>query len=101
MHSFVEFAKKLLTLDVMNYFLSDKLNQNPLEEHFGRQRGCGGASNNRTPEQNTPNENKILVVNITCEEIQEDDKETQNRLTFTITHHCQSEKRKNSKVEIR
>ena len=50
---------------------------------------------------NTPNENKILVVNITCEEIQEDDKETQNRLTFTITHHCQSEKRKNSKVEIR
>ena len=100
MHSFVEFAKKLLTLDVMNYFLSDKLNQNPLEEHFGRQWGCGGASNNRTPEQNAPNRNKILVANITCEEIQEDDKETQNRLTFMITHYCQREKRKNSMVEI-
>ena len=51
MHLFVELVKKLLTLDGVNYFLSDKLNQDPLEEHFGRQHICGGASDNATLEQ--------------------------------------------------
>ena len=35
-----------------------------------------------------------------CEEIQEDGKEMEKRLTYTITYHCQREKRKNPKVEI-
>ena len=33
-HSFV--LQKLLTLDEVTYFLSDKLNQGPLEAHVGR-----------------------------------------------------------------
>ena len=50
-HLFVELVKKLLTLDGVSYFLSDNLNQDPLEEHFGRQHICGGASDNATLEQ--------------------------------------------------
>ena len=62
MHSFVELVKKLLTLDGVSYFLSDKLNQDPLEEQFKRQRACGGASDNPTLEQYAQNEKKILVA---------------------------------------
>ena len=60
-HSFVELVK-LLTLDGVSYFLSDKLNQDPLEEHFGRQRACGGANDNPTLEQYAQNEKKLLVA---------------------------------------
>ena len=62
MHLFVELVKKLLTLDGVSYFLSDKLNQDPLEGHCGRQRICGGASDNPTLEQYAQNEKKILVA---------------------------------------
>ena len=46
MHSFMELVKNLLTLNEEKYFLSGKLNQEPSEEHFGRQCACGGASDN-------------------------------------------------------
>ena len=62
MHLFVELVKKLLTLDGVSYFLSVKLNQDPLEGHCGRQRICGGASDNPTLEQYAQNEKKILVA---------------------------------------
>ena len=62
MHLFVELVKKLLTFDGVSYFLSDKLNQDPLEGHCGRQRICGGASDNPTLEQYAQNEKKILVA---------------------------------------
>ncbi|PIK36055.1 hypothetical protein BSL78_27120 [Apostichopus japonicus] len=41
-HSFTEIARKLLRLEGVRYVLSDKLNQDPIEEFFGKQRGQGG-----------------------------------------------------------
>ena len=61
-HLFVELVKKFLTLYGVSFFLSDKLNHDPLEEHFGRQRICGGASDNPTLEQYAQYEKKILVA---------------------------------------
>ena len=36
----------LLSIDDAIFFLSDKINQDPLEEHFGRIRMRGGGSQN-------------------------------------------------------
>ena len=58
----MELVKKLLTLDGVSYFLSDKSNQDPLEEHFGRQRAYGGANDKPTLEQYAQNEEKLLVA---------------------------------------
>ena len=44
--SFIELTKLLLELDGVEYFLSEKLNQDPLEECFGHQR-MKGESNSR------------------------------------------------------
>ena len=46
----------------VGYFLSDKLNQDPLEEHFGRQRGAIGGSDNPTFEQYALTERKLQVA---------------------------------------
>ena len=35
----------------MTFFLSDKLNQDPVEEFFSKQRGAGGHNDNPTVEQ--------------------------------------------------
>ena len=48
--SFVELAKLLLSSGV-KYFLSEKLNQDPLEEYFSKQRAAGGSWDNPTVEQ--------------------------------------------------
>ena len=61
-HSFVDLAKELLQLDGVEYFLSEKLNQDPLEEHFAKQRGCGGRNDNPTVYQFAYNENVIAVA---------------------------------------
>ena len=61
-HSFVSLAKLLLMIDGVNYFLSDKLNQDPLEEHFGKQRMRGGGSDNPTLEDYGRNERKIILA---------------------------------------
>ena len=44
------------------YILSDKFNQDPLEEHFGRQRMKGGGTDNPTVENYGDNERKIILV---------------------------------------
>ena len=48
--------------DGVNYFLSDKLNQDPIEEHFGRHRGAIGGSDNPTLEQYSNTERKLQVA---------------------------------------
>ena len=45
-----------------DFFLSNKLNQDPVEEHFGRIRGAGGASDNPTLEQYCYRNRKIIVA---------------------------------------
>ena len=49
-------------MDGVEYFLSDKLNQDPIEEHFGKHRACGGANENPTLEEYAQNEKKIIVA---------------------------------------
>ena len=61
-HSFVELMKKLPTLDGLYHFLLDKLNQDPLKENFGRQRTCGGTSDDLMLEQFKQSNKKILVT---------------------------------------
>lgn len=47
-HSFIEITRKLLRIERVKYILSDKLNQDPIEEFFGKQRGAGGHHDNPT-----------------------------------------------------
>ena len=49
-------------MDGVDIFLSDKLNQDPLEEHFGMVRSRGGASNNPTQERFGQMNRKIVLV---------------------------------------
>ena len=49
-------------MDGVDIFLSDKLNQDPLEEHFRMVRSGGGASDNPTQERfGQMNRNIVLV----------------------------------------
>ena len=49
-------------MDGVDIFLSDKLNQDPLEEHFGMVRSGGGASENPTQERFGQMNRKIVLV---------------------------------------
>ena len=60
-HSFMELVKKLLTLKGEKYFLSDKLIQESLEEHFGRQCTYFGASDNPLLQKYTQSKKKIFA----------------------------------------
>ncbi|XP_078610651.1 uncharacterized protein LOC144881434 isoform X2 [Branchiostoma floridae x Branchiostoma japonicum] len=59
--SFVEFAKVLLQEDGVKYFLSEKLTQDPLEQHFAKQRGRCGANEHPTLLEYGRNEINIHV----------------------------------------
>ena len=61
-HGFVDFVKEILMEDGVDYFLSDKLNQDVIEEHFGRNRGAIGGSDNPTLEQYSMTERKLQVA---------------------------------------
>ena len=61
MRSFIDLVRVLLQ-EGMVYILSDKLNQDSLEEHFGRQRQKGGGNQNPTVEEYGQNEVKLQVA---------------------------------------
>ena len=46
MNSFVDLSKELLSIDSVKFILSEKFSQDPLEEHFGKQRRKGGCNDN-------------------------------------------------------
>ena len=46
----------------VDFFLSDKLNQDSIEEHLGRIRSAGGASDNPTLEQYRYRNKKIIAA---------------------------------------
>ncbi|XP_022107675.1 uncharacterized protein LOC110988468 [Acanthaster planci] len=50
-HSFVELGKHLLKQPGVQYLLSEKFCQDPLEEYFSKQRGAGGSNENPSVEQ--------------------------------------------------
>ena len=62
MRSFVELVPYLLQFEGFDYFLSDKLNQDPLEEHFSKQRMRGGGNDNPTLLEYGFNERNIIVA---------------------------------------
>ena len=59
--SFIELTKLLLDEEVFECFLSDKLNQDPLEKHFGRHRMKGGANENPSVNDYGYSELKIIA----------------------------------------
>ena len=59
--SFLGLIPELLRIDGVNYVLTDRFNQDPLEEHFGKQRTRGGGVDNPTILQYMYNERKIIV----------------------------------------
>ena len=61
-HAFHGLAKQLLFEDAVDYVLSDKMNQDPLEEHFGKQKACGSSNENPGLKEYTDNEKKLLVA---------------------------------------
>lgn len=65
MHSFVELVPTLLKIDGVDYILSEKLNQDPLEEHFGKHRSRLGGSDNPTIQQYMQSEKKIVIAKST------------------------------------
>ena len=66
-NSFVALAKELLQIDGVKFLLSEKFTQDPLEEHFGRQRRRGGTNDN-------PNASRIWGsrASIKCDAIRYD-----------------------------
>ena len=61
-YAFHDLAKQLLSEDGVDYVLSDKSNQDPLEEHFGKQRARGDLNKNPNLKKYTDNEKKLLVA---------------------------------------
>ena len=60
--SFVEFVPYVLELHGVDYFLSDKPNQDPAEEHFGRIHSRGGGNDNPTLKQYGFMNRKVIVA---------------------------------------
>lgn len=60
--SFIELTKLLLREDDVKFVLSEKFSQDPLEEHFGRQRRRGGNNENPTYQQFGRNELALNVM---------------------------------------
>ena len=61
-YAFHDLAKQLLSEDGVDYVLSDKLNQDPLAEPFGKQRARDGSNENPCLKEYMDNERKLLVA---------------------------------------
>ena len=96
-HALHDLAKQLLSEDGLDYLLSDKFNQDPLQEHFGKQRPRGGSNENPSLRQYMNNERKLLVAKsemiVSCEEILVVDKK-KRPLTLLMTICFQKERKK-------
>ena len=90
-------AKQLLSKDGVGYVLSDKFNQDPLQEHFGKQRSRGGSNENPSLREYMNNARKLLVAKsemiVSCEEVLVVDKK-KRPLTLLITICFQKERKK-------
>jgi len=61
--SFVTLSKELLQIEGVKFILSEKFSQDPLEEHFAKQRRKGGCNDNPTLEQFGRQELVLNVMN--------------------------------------
>ena len=96
-HALHDLAKQLLSEDGLDYVLSDKFNQDPLLEHFGKQRSRVGSNENPSLREYLNNERKFLVAKsemiVSCEEILVVDKK-KRPLTLLMTICFQKERKK-------
>lgn len=86
MSSFIKLTELLLGTEGVEYVLSDKFNQDPLEEFFGKQRASGGHHDSPTVEQFEHSLVRNVVAghnipgtsrgNVRSEEMKEDDSAT-------------------------
>uniref|UniRef100_A0A7M5XL33 Uncharacterized protein n=1 Tax=Clytia hemisphaerica TaxID=252671 RepID=A0A7M5XL33_9CNID len=60
-HSFCEMVPELLRMEGVKFFLSEKLNQDPIEEHFSKHWAKGGVENPQL-EQYMMTERKMIVA---------------------------------------
>ncbi|XP_071476835.1 uncharacterized protein [Diadema antillarum] len=92
--SFVQLAKELLLEDGVEFVLSEKFSQDPLEEYFSRQRGVGGRFDNPDVHQFGSN---ILPLHVAGSSIAVSAKanvKSQKRKTAVDSTPLQSRKRK-------
>lgn len=61
--SFIDLAEELLNEDGVKFLLSEKFSQDPVEEHFARQRRSGGSNEN-------PNLNEFQTQEVSLNLIQ-------------------------------
>ena len=66
--SFIEMVQYLLSLPGVQYILSEKLCQDPIEAFFGKQRAAGGRSDNRTVQQFCQNTVSLRVQGLAAME---------------------------------
>ena len=62
MKSFTKLVKELLSVPGVQYVLSGKFSQDPLEIYFSKQRGCGGNDENPTALDFNRNARNIFVA---------------------------------------
>lgn len=61
-YSFVELTKYLLAQSGVQFILSERFNQDPLESHFGKHRQMKGGNDNPTVAQFNYNENNLRLL---------------------------------------
>ena len=61
-YSFVEVTKYLLEQTGVQFILSERFNQDPLESHFGKHRQMKGGNDNPTVAQFNYNENNLRLL---------------------------------------
>lgn len=61
--SFVELVPFILKIPVVNFFLSERISQDPLEKYFGCQRQKGGTNANPNLASFLKNNQTLCVVN--------------------------------------
>ena len=64
--SFIELVKFVFTIPGVFLFLSNRLNQDPIEKFFGQQRQRGGTHKNPNASQFLKNTQALRVINTTC-----------------------------------
>ena len=62
MKSFVELTTNLLARGDIQFILSERFNQDPLESHFGKHRQMKGGNDNPTVAQFNHNENSLRLL---------------------------------------
>ena len=100
-YSFVELCKTLLEIDGVMYILSDKFNQDPLEEQLGRQRMKVGGIDNPTVENYGHNERKMVLAKSEMLTVMQSNTKKRHRDETKIDVHDERELPKRKKKQAR